>query len=175
MSVVVHQGLLLAACISKATFKNVLYSVNRKEHWRHLVWFTICFLYCFCYHLLYNFVYTDTIVFLLIFSLGYLHLQSCHLDTFLRSSQSPIFKLQSLLTTLLEHEAEKKLRHRRRRLFASRHGSNFLHGCPFQVLVVLPFRSWNTTWDLETVYWVPSRKNFQSFPVVLPPSWRLVL
>ena len=44
---VVDQGLLLA-CISKATFKNVLYSVNRKEHWRHLVWFTICFLYCFC-------------------------------------------------------------------------------------------------------------------------------
>ena len=45
---------------------------------------------------------------MLIFSLGYLHLQSCHLDTFLRSSQSPIFKLQSLLTTLLEHEAGKK-------------------------------------------------------------------
>ena len=105
-----------------------------------------------------DFVYTDTIVFLLIFSLGYLHLQSCHLDTFLRTSQSPIFKLQSLLTTLLEHEAEKKLRHRRRRLFASRHGSNFLHGCPFQVLVVLPFRSWNTTWDLETVYWVEQEK-----------------
>lgn len=29
---------------------------------------------------------------------------SCHLDTFLRTSQSPIFKLQSLLTTLLEQE-----------------------------------------------------------------------
>ena len=58
----------------------------------------------------------------------------------------------------LRTRREKKLRHRRRRLFASRHGSNFLHGCPFQVLVVLPFRSWNTTWDLETVYWVEQEK-----------------
>ena len=32
----------------------------------------------------------------------------------------------------LRTRREKKLRHRRRRLFASRHGSNFLHGCPFQ-------------------------------------------
>ena len=104
----------------------------------------------------------DTIVFLLIFP----HQVIC---TFIMPSrhfsenQSKSHFQIAVSTYYALRTRRKKLRRRGgpRRLFASRHGSNFLHGCPFQV--VLPFRSWNTTWIWKLSTEWRSRKNLPKF------------
>ena len=106
-------------------FQNCTLLCQGKRHWRHLLWFTTSVFLPFSIS-----VRTQTaIVFLLIFWRLRLFAPSSNMPSrhFSWKQQVKVpFSNCSLLTGLLTRRENYDF-------FASRHGSNFLHGCPFRL------------------------------------------